>query len=153
MIRQLPTNNRLPHHHMSYAQSALPCHRHIGSHTASSSTVHLPSQLATSAADVTRATCHPSSGDMCHFRIGPTVRQKVQICLTRVSTWSRHVSCTDLPHVLYGPATCHCMDLPCVLYGLATSASVRTVRTAQSANFCLFDFSDRMRYLLHTDSV
>jgi hypothetical protein len=99
MIRQLSTNNRLPHHHMSYAQSALPCHHHIGSRTASSSTVHLPSQLATSAADVTRATCHPSSGDTCHFRIGPTVRQKCQICLTRVSTWSS-------PRVLYGPATC-----------------------------------------------
>jgi hypothetical protein len=119
MIRQLPTNNRLPRHHMSYAQSALPRHRHIGSRTASSSTVHLPSHLATSAADVTRATCHPSSGDTCHFRIGPTVRQKVQICLTRVSTWSCHVSCTDLPHVLYGPATCavrtchvSCTDLP-----------------------------------------
>jgi hypothetical protein len=52
------------------------------------------------------AMCHPSSGDTCHLRIGPTVRPKSQICLTRVITWSHHVSYTDLPCVLYGPATC-----------------------------------------------
>jgi hypothetical protein len=90
-IRPLSTNYRLPCHHMPY--------RHIIQH------VHLPSQPATSAADVTPTTCHPSSGDTCHFRIGPTVRQKVQICLTCVITWSRHVSCMDLP--CGAVRTCH----------------------------------------------
>jgi hypothetical protein len=129
---------------MSYAQSTFPRHRHIEIRTSSSSVVHLPSHIATSTADVTRATCHPSSGDTCHFWIGPTVCQKFQICLTCVSTWSRHMSCTDLPHVLYETSTFCCTDLPCVLYGLAMSASVWTVRTAQSANFCPFDFLNRM---------
>jgi hypothetical protein len=45
-----------------------------------------------------------------------------------VTFWSHHVSCTDVPRGLYR------------LY-------------SHPFFFCLFDFSDRMRYLLHTDSV
>jgi hypothetical protein len=60
---------------------------------------------ATSSADVIHATCHPSSGDTCHFRIGPTVHQKLQNCLKRVSFRCCHVSCTDLPRVIV--RTCH----------------------------------------------
>jgi hypothetical protein len=41
---------------------------------------------ATSDADVIRATCHPSSGDTCHYKIGPIVRPKSQIYLTCVIT-------------------------------------------------------------------
>jgi hypothetical protein len=52
------------------------------------------------------ATCHPSSGDTCHLRIGQPYAQKVQNCMTRGITWSHHVSCTDMPRMLYGPATC-----------------------------------------------
>jgi hypothetical protein len=75
-----------------------------------------------------------------------------QLCAKK----SKFVCHVSLPRATTCPIqTCHvsCMDLPRVLYGLATSVSVQTVRTAQSTNFCLFDFSDRMRYLLHTDSV
>jgi hypothetical protein len=54
---------------------------------------------------------------------------------------------------LYGPATFHLYRPAMSAYGHATLASVRNVWTAQSANFCLFDFSDRIRYLLHTDSI
>jgi hypothetical protein len=70
---------------------------------------------------VIRATCHPSSGDTCHLWIGPSVRQK--------SKSACHMSLPEAATChLYGPATCH-------LYGHATSASVRTVRTAQSTIF------------------
>jgi hypothetical protein len=65
----------------------------------------------------------------------------------KMSKTACHVSLPEASTChLYGPATCR-------LYEHATLASVRTVWTAQSAIFCLFDFSDRMRYLLHTDSV
>jgi hypothetical protein len=84
-------NYCLPCHHMSY--------HHIIRH------IHMPNQPATSAADITPATCHPSSGDTCHFRIGPTVCRKFQFCLTCVITWSHHVSCMNLPHVIVW--TCH----------------------------------------------
>jgi hypothetical protein len=76
---------------LSPATSSMPRHR----------------MVSTSDADVIRATCHPSSGDTCHLRIGPTVRPKVQICLPRVTTRELPcVTCTDLPCVVY-------MDLPC----------------------------------------
>jgi hypothetical protein len=74
----------------------------------------LPSRLATSADDVTRAMCHPYSGDTCHLEIGPTVRPNVQICLPHVITQGFHITCTDLPR--------QCTDMPCQhpygLYGL-----------------------------------
>jgi hypothetical protein len=101
-----------------------------------------------------RATCHPSSGDTCHLGIGPTVCPKCQNCLTRVTAGGCHVSCTDLPRVIvwtchmssYGPATCPVRTDTC---------PVRTVRTGTVSiqKFCLFGLADRMRYLLHTDSV
>jgi hypothetical protein len=56
-------------------------------------TVILSSHPATSSADVTRATCHPYSGDTCHLWIGSSVRQ------------------TDLSHF----ATCHHPRLPRVI--------------------------------------
>jgi hypothetical protein len=111
----------------------------LPSHSATSLAIlpsHRPCQPATSATDVTRATCHPFSGDTFHLGIGPTVCQKVQICLTRVITWRCHMS-------LYGPTTCRFMDRPRVvvrtchvsLYRPTTSVSVRTVWTAQSTIF------------------
>ena len=115
--------------------------------------VSMPRQSTRRMLTSSYATCHPSSGDTCHFQIGQTVCQKVQNRMTHGITWSHHVSCTDLPHVLYGPAMCPVRACHVSLYGHAMSASVRTVRTAQSANFCLFEFLDRMRYLLHTNSV
>jgi hypothetical protein len=129
-----PRAKIVPPHQLATSIAVLPSQ-------SATSLVVLPShrsrQPATSSVDITRATCHPFSGDMCHQGIGPIVRQKVQICLTRVITWRCHVS-------LYRRATCRCMDLPHVvvrtchvsLYGPATSASVRTVRTAQST-ICL----------------
>jgi hypothetical protein len=89
----------LPRHFATPA--SVPCHV----------TYRTPSHHCHVIADVTCATCHPSSGDTCHFRIGPTARQKCQISLTRVTLWSRHVSCTE-------SAMCQRMDLPRVLYGL-----------------------------------
>ena len=77
--------------------------------------------ISTSSADVIRATCHPSSGDTCHFRIGPTARQKCRISLTCVTLWSRHVSCTE-------SSMCRRMDLPHVPVWTDT-CPVRTVRT------------------------
>jgi hypothetical protein len=74
------------------ATSALPLSCHVTR----------PRRMLTSAC----ATCHPSSGDTCHFQIGQTICRKVQKCMTRVMPRSRHVSCTDMPRVLYGPATC-----------------------------------------------
>jgi hypothetical protein len=50
--------------------------------------------------------CHPPSGDTCHLGIGPTVRPKCQICLTRVAFRCCHVSCTEPATSSYGPATC-----------------------------------------------
>jgi hypothetical protein len=109
---------------------------------------------ATSSTDIIHATCHPSSGDTCHLRIGPSVHRKVQNYMPRVTPWSRHVS-------LHGPATCpirtchvSCTDLPCVLYVL-TRVLYGLYGQVQSTSkkFCLFGLADRMRYLLHTDSV
>jgi hypothetical protein len=79
------------------------------------------------------ATCHPSSGDTCHFRIGQTVCQKVQNCMTRGITWSRHVSCTDMPRQ-------HC-----------TACHV-AVRPAQSASFfaCLTFRTERDIFSIRT---
>jgi hypothetical protein len=65
--------------------------------------VSLPCQPATSAADVTHATCHPYSGDTCHLWIGPSVCQTDPSCsatchhlrLPRVIFCSFHITCTD----------------------------------------------------------
>jgi hypothetical protein len=100
----------------------------------------LPCQPATSVADVTRATCHPFNGDTCQLEIGPNVPPTVQIHLPRVTPWCYHVSpirTCDVSHI----RTCH--------------VSVRTDCTDRTVNkfFCLFDFSDRTRYLLHTEPV
>jgi hypothetical protein len=119
MIRPRPTV--LPHQLAtsicSYCLVTLPRH-----------SPYCPVILATSAADVTHATCHPFSGDTCHLGIGPTIRPNVQICLPHVITRGCHMSPVQTCHVsLYGPATS--------VYGHATSASVRTVWTAQSTIF------------------
>jgi hypothetical protein len=112
---------------------------------------------ATSSADIIHATCHPSSGDTCHLRIGPSVHRKVQNCMPCVTPWSCHVS-------LHGPATCpiwtchvSCTDLPCVLYGMTRVmyglyGLYGQVQSA-SKKVCLFGLADRMRYLLHMDSI
>jgi hypothetical protein len=67
-------------------------------------------------ADVIRATCHPSSGDTCHLRIGPSVRQNVQICLPRVTTRGCHMSPVWTCHVS-SVRTCH-VSVHTSLYGL-----------------------------------
>jgi hypothetical protein len=108
---------------------------------------------------------------------------RVVLVTPRVLYGSRHVSCTEaatcpvrtdtsalygLPrvafpicHVSSSPsATCRLLVGPRQLYGPATSA-VRTdtclyglYGQVQSASkICLFGFSDRTRYLPHTDSV
>jgi hypothetical protein len=161
----------------------LPPYCHVIIRTPLSTAACLPRQRATSPADVIRATCHPVSGDTCHFRIGPSTCRKRQNCLTRVAFRCCHVSCTDpatssygpatssygpatcrplvLPRHLYGPATCRLLMLPRHCTDAATSA-VRTgtclyglYGQVQSAKskFCLFGSADRMRYLPHTDSV
>jgi hypothetical protein len=79
---------------------------HLPPHQLSVLPCHLPHQPATSAADVTRATCHPFSGDMCHLQIRPTVRQIDQICLTRVASSSCHMSPVQTCHVSH-IRTCH----------------------------------------------
>jgi hypothetical protein len=65
-----------------------------------------------------------------------------------------------MPRVLYGPATCRpwcchvtVRTLPCPLYGLTRVCTDCTDRYSQHPKFCLFGSADRMRYLLHTDSV
>lgn len=124
----------------SPATSALP-HSSVTGHVIFRTPFHPTRRILTSSC----ATCHPYSGDTCHLEIGPAVHPKVQICLTRVITWSCHMS-------LYRPTMSRCTNLPCQhrdmphqrpygLYGL------------HSQQFYLFDFSDRMRYLLHTDSI
>jgi hypothetical protein len=60
--------------------------------------VSLPRQPTRRMLTSSCATCHPSSGDTCHFRIGQTMCQKVQNRMTRVMPRSCHVSCTDMPH-------------------------------------------------------
>jgi hypothetical protein len=104
--------------------------------------VNLPCQPATSATDVTRATCHPYSGDTCHLWIGPSVRQtnpsrSATCCHPRlpcVICWIYHVTCMD------------CMvctvSMTRGLYGLYSHPF-----------FYLFNFSDRTRYILHTEPV
>jgi hypothetical protein len=62
--------------------------------------------ITTSDADVIRATCHPSSGDTCHLRIGPSVRRNVQNCLPRVTTRGCHMSPVQTCHVS-SVQTCH----------------------------------------------
>jgi hypothetical protein len=96
------------------ARAVLPCQ------FATSASV-LSRHSATSAADVTHATCHPYSGDTCHLGIGP-VRTPNR---TRVKS----------------AATCHLLELAtCHLYGPATSAyrhatvSVRTDCTDCTVN-------------------
>jgi hypothetical protein len=95
----------------------------------SAATSSRPRRLLTSAC----ATCHPSSGDTCHFQIGQTVLRKCPKCMTRVTPRSCHVSCMVLPH--------HCTA--------ATSAvrpATSAVRPAQSASkFCLFGPANRSR--------
>jgi hypothetical protein len=124
---QSPIRPRHLPHRLPYVQSPATSSCHI----IVRSPHHPTRRLLTSS----RATCHPSSGDTCHLRIGPTVHPKSQICLTRVITWSRHVSCTDLPRVLYGPDTWRLYGPTMSAYGRTKSASVRTIRTAQSAIF------------------
>jgi hypothetical protein len=88
----------------------------------------LPGHPSTSSTDVTHATCHPFNGDTCHLGIGPTVRPKFQICLTRVVSWRCHMSPS-------GFATC-CLYGPTMsTYEHAMLVSVQTVRTTQSAIF------------------
>jgi hypothetical protein len=90
---------------------------------------HLSCHISTSLGDVTHATCHPFSGDMCHFWIGPTVPPYVRICLTCVASWCCHVSSSEAttchilepPRHLYRPATCCILEPPHQLYGPATS--------------------------------
>jgi hypothetical protein len=53
-----------------------------------------------------RAMCHPSCGDTCHLGIGPTVRPKVQICLTHVVSWGCHMLPVQTCHVSH-VRTCH----------------------------------------------
>jgi hypothetical protein len=77
--RQLLTSS------MPRVKSVLP--RHLAT-----STAVLLCHPATSAADVIRATCHPYSGDTCHYWICPVDCSYAQICLTRVASWSCHVS-------------------------------------------------------------
>jgi hypothetical protein len=112
-------------HHPPYCHASSPCHLPRHSPYAASSE---PCKLLTSS----RATCHPSSGDMCHLGIGPAVCPKHQIFLPCVTLWSHHVSCTDLPRVA-------CADMPRQhpygLYGLHSQLS---------QNFCLFGSADRM---------
>jgi hypothetical protein len=74
----------------------------------------LPCQPATSAADVTRATCHPYSGDTCHLWIGPTVPVR-----------------PNLPATCHSPgaAMCHLpLDLPCVTCTDRTVCTVSMTR-------------------------
>jgi hypothetical protein len=91
---------------------------------------YLPSQLA----DVIHATCHPYSGDMCHPLTGPTVPV---VCSITCHVSSPEDAMSDVR--LYGlysqPATWHCTDCTVTHF------------------FCLFGFSDRMRYLSHTEPV
>jgi hypothetical protein len=130
-----------------YCHINLPCHFPYCPVSLATSIVILPSHLTHKLLTSSRVTFHPSSGDTCHLRIGQYVRPNVQICLLCVTTRGCHITCMDLPCVI-------CTDMPCNLYGPATSASVWTVRTAQSTIFfSLFDFSERMRYLLHTELV
>jgi hypothetical protein len=112
--------------------------------------VHVTYQLSASASAMyllmsSHATCHPYSGDTCHPWIGPTVRPYAKSAC--------HVS---PPRA----ATCHLLGFPCQLYGRTACTvsmprgTIWTVRTVQSSPFfCLFAFSDRTRYLLHTEPV
>jgi hypothetical protein len=77
------------------------------------------------------ATCHPSSDDTCHLRIGPIGCAYVQNCLTRVASWCFHVSPS-------GIAMCHLLELPHHLYGLYSLHSHHntwTVWTVHSSPF------------------
>jgi hypothetical protein len=82
---------------------------HIVGRTTTYHPVCLPHHPAMSPDDVTRATCHTSSGDTCHLGIRPTVPPYTRILLPRVTPWSCHMS-------LYGPAMCHCTNLPRVAF-------------------------------------
>jgi hypothetical protein len=99
-------------------------------------TIHVISRATYELLTSSRATCHPSSGDTCHLGIGPTVRPKCQNCLTRVTLWCCHVSCTDLPR--------HRTDLPRVSPGPATSP----VRTCHGPVTCRTDLT-RVLYGLY----
>jgi hypothetical protein len=109
-----------------------PCACHVLCHLSP----YLPSQPAdvipaTSAC----ATCHPYSGDTCHPLTGPTVPVVLPHHLPCVITRSCHVICTVVRPV---QSACHV-----ALYGLYSHPLF----------FCLFGFSDRMRYLSHTKPV
>jgi hypothetical protein len=108
-------------------------------------------------------TCHVSPPDAatCRLSVGPRhlyglPRQHCTAC--HVSTVRPATCPSPICHVSSSSsAMCHLLVGPCQPYGPATS----TVRTdtclygqVQSApKICLFGFSDRTRYLPHTDSV
>jgi hypothetical protein len=82
------------------------CHVNLPATSAMSASI-LSRHSATSTADVTHATCHPFSGDTCHLGIGPAVRPNAQICLTRVASWSCHMSPVPRQTCHVSIRTCH----------------------------------------------
>jgi hypothetical protein len=80
----------------------------------------LPCHLATSVADVIRATCHPYSDDTCHPCIGPSV---CQIIMPRVTSWTYHVLPSGVAMSAVWP------------YNLYSHHATWTVRTVQSSPF------------------